>query len=287
MKRFIPSDQLILNSDQSIYHLGLKKEEISDVIITVGDPERVAMVSSKFDHIEHRISNREFHTHTGIFQNKRLSVISTGIGTDNIDIVLNELDALVNIDFANRQIINPHSALTFIRIGTSGALQMNVPVDSTTVSAYAIGMDNLMQFYETDGFIDPILTKEFNLAHHLPFSIYAFPSDQNLLSVAPSAYLRGITMTNPGFYGPQGRTLRLASKFNFDQIRNFESHGLRITNLEMETSGIYGLAKLLGHRAISFNAILANRISNQFSKHPVQTIDNLISEVLEWIITYV
>lgn len=286
----LSESELILNQDGSIYHLNLHPEDIATTIITVGDPERVKMVSGYFDSIEVDKEKREFLTHTGTISGKRLTVISTGIGTDNIDIVLNELDALVNIDFAQREIKKKKTKLNIIRIGTSGAIQSDIAVDSFLLSEHAIGLDGLLHFYDcgslqnealTTGFYDHMGTNSENVPP------YAFDSDNTLVETFKSNRIRfGITLTNAGFYGPQGRKLRISPKhdrFN-TQLAAFEFQEKKITNLEMETAGIYGLAKLLGHRAVSLNAILANRATGDFSVQPQKTVEHLIEYTLSRIV---
>ena len=279
--------ELILNPDGSIYHLNLLPEQLADIIITVGDPDRVESVSKYFDDIEFEVHKREFKTHTGILKGKRISVISTGIGTDNIDIVFNELDALKNIDFESRIVKKELTSLEIIRIGTSGAIQPEIEIDSFLVSEKAIGFDNLLHFYGNTCFCDEAFSEAFISATNWnpkKSKPYVVSADENLLKKFSSKkFIKGITATNVGFYGPQGRMLRLSmedEKMN-DKIKNFRFNGNKITNLEMETSGIYGMARLLGHRAVSLNAILANRASGTFSKNPEKTIDSLIQKVIE------
>ncbi|MCQ0112696.1 uridine phosphorylase [Zhouia amylolytica] len=279
--------ELILNPDGSIYHLNLLPEDIADTVITVGDPDRVTSVSRYFDRIEIKKGKREFVTHTGELNGKRLSVISTGIGTDNIDIVLNELDALVNIDLKNRQIKNHLKSIDIIRIGTSGSLQPDIPVDSFLLSEYAIGFDSLLHYYLSKDIQHQALQEDF-IKHTLwskhkstPY-IVGYNSALGDLLNSDQLYL-GMTGTNVGFYGPQGRVLRLPlsdADLN-DKLASFEYRGLKVTNLEMETAGIYGLAKLLGHRAASMNCIIANRPNGTFSKDPKTSVDNLIKYTLE------
>ncbi len=281
------SSELILNPDGSIYHLNLLPDDIADTIITVGDPGRVSQVSKHFDSVEVKKGKREFITHTGILSGKRITVISTGIGTDNIDIVLNELDALANIDFSSRTIKGKKRQLSFIRIGTSGSIQPNVPTDSFVLSSSGAGFDGLLYFYDSGQVRNKDL--EANLNDHLgwhPLNIrpYAVDFDENLAHQFTGNRIRlGITATNSGFYGPQGRSLRLTLRipdFN-ERLAAFSYQNNQITNLEMETAAIYGLAKLHGHRAISLNAILANRATGEFSKNGKKTIDQLIQYTLE------
>lgn len=283
--------ELILNADNSVYHLNLFPADIAHTIITVGDPDRVAQVSKYFDLIEVKKQKREFTTHTGHLNKKRITVISTGIGTDNIDIVLNELDALVNIDFQTRSIKSRKTTLDIIRIGTSGALQEHIMVNSFLMSEYAIGLDGLLHFYKSD----PIQHKAIQQAfvEHTQWSAsksapYVVNFDSELAKGILSDKVQlGFTATNPGFYGPQGRTLRLENEDGAlnAKIASFRYKGLQITNMEMETSGIYGLSKLMGHRAISMNCILANRITGQFSKLPERAMDGLIKYTLEKLIS--
>ena len=286
----IPDSELILNEDGSIYHLNLLPEDIADTIITVGDPDRVASITKYFDSIELTKHKREFKTVTGSYKGRRLTVISTGIGTDNIDIVLNELDALVNIDFTSRTIKEKLRSLNIIRIGTSGAIQENIPVDSFLLSEYACGFDNLLHFYESEYIQDKelsnALVKQVNWSGNKSIA-YVIKSDSSLKNklISNKVFL-GFTVTNVGFYGPQSRVLRLGlSDENLkNDLTHFDYNGLKITNLEMETAGIYGLAMLLGHKAVSMNAILANRITGEFSENPNKVVDELIVYCLAKII---
>ncbi|WP_339704820.1 nucleoside phosphorylase [uncultured Kriegella sp.] len=281
------ASELILNADQSIYHLNLLPQDLAHTIITVGDPDRVKEVSDHFDTIELKKGKREFITHTGTRNGKRISVISTGIGTDNIDIVLNELDALANIDFSSRTIKAKHTQLDIIRIGTSGAIQSDIPIDSFLLSEYAVGLDGLLHYYSNSD----IQHRDFQEAfvQHTNWATekstpYVVSYDSKLAKMIISNRIRlGVTITSTGFYGPQGRQLRLVAKHNefLSNLQTFQHSHLQITNLEMETSGIYALSKLLGHRAISLNAILANRITGAFSRTPKKTVDELIQYTLE------
>ncbi|WP_411030643.1 nucleoside phosphorylase [Spongiimicrobium sp. 3-5] len=279
--------ELVLNADNSIYHLNLLPEDIANTIITVGDPDRVVSVSDHFDTIELKKGKREFITHTGTLNGKRISVVSTGIGTDNIDIVLNELDALVNIDFETRSIKDDITTLDIVRIGTSGAIQADIPVDSFLMSQYAIGFDNLLHFYESEHIQHPEVQLAF--IDHTNWSIYksipyVVSYNGSLAERLLSEDLRlGFTGTNVGFYGPQGRKLRLDtddSELNA-KLASFKYRDLQITNLEMETSAIYGLSKLMGHRAVSLNCILANRSNGEFSKDPKKAVNKLIGLTLD------
>ncbi|QLG46966.1 nucleoside phosphorylase [Costertonia aggregata] len=282
--------ELILNADNSIYHLNLVPQDIAETIITVGDPDRVGHVSKYFDTVDIKKEKREFITHTGKLKGKRITVISTGIGTDNIDIVLNELDALVNIDFESRTVKPQKTTLDIFRIGTSGAIQPNIPVDSFLISEYAIGFDNLLHFYESEHIQFPEMQLAF--IDHTDWSVYkSIPyivegSRDLMLDFDNDVFQLGFTATNVGFYGPQGRKLRLRTQdatLN-PKMASFEYQGLKITNLEMETSGIYGLSQLLGHRALSLNCILANRGTGEFSENPEKAIDELIKQTLSIII---
>ncbi|HHM21420.1 MAG TPA: phosphorylase [Bacteroidetes bacterium] len=288
MKQTIPPSTLIYNADGSIYHLNLHREQVAPVLLLVGDPDRVPRVSKYFDKIDFKIQKREFVTHTGWLGGRRLSVISTGIGTDNIDIVLNELDALFNIDPATRQVKDELVQLDFIRIGTSGVFSKEIPVDSMVASVYGIGLDCLLRYYEfRPNASEKALATGFNdLAknHGLPLTAIAVAGSPGLLEEVAANMHRGITLSCPGFYGPQGRSLRLPSVLRssfFPAAGSFRFDGVPLTNFEMETSAIYGLSRLLGHRALSCNALIANRITNQFSKDPKATVERLIREVLE------
>ncbi|MCS6934255.1 MAG: nucleoside phosphorylase [Chitinophagales bacterium] len=286
MQTFSEAD-LIINPDGSIYHLALRPGQVADTIITVGDPYRVQEVSKHFDRIEHRISHREFVTHTGYLNNKRLTVISTGIGTDNVDIVLNELDALVNLDFTTRSVKKEITSLQIIRLGTSGAVDETLPVDSIIISEHAIGLDGLMHYYEyTNNIQETVYVEAFtnHVKSHLSGTKpYIATADEKLLQQFESYFRKGTTLTAAGFYAPQGRLVRapLASSGFLKAVHSFRHKHFRITNLEMETAGIYGLGKLLGHRCLSISAILANRIQGQFSKEPQKSIERLITQALD------
>lgn len=276
---------MIINKDGSIYHLQLHPEQVADTILTVGDPARVAAVSKYFDRIESKTAHREFVTHTGWLGNKRLTVLATGIGTDNIDIVLNELDALVNIDFQTRTPNPKTKQLNIIRIGTSGALWAGAGVDSFVISAAGIGLDNLLHFYHYNSEIaENELLEQFQAFFPTtPLPAYAFAAHQDLVN-SLNIGIQGITITSPGFYAPQGRHLRTTGKLNIEllnRLNDFQYKNWRIANFEMETAAIYGLSALLGHRALSCNVILANRILGQFSPDPAAAVDRLIQIVLE------
>lgn len=274
--------ELIINEDGSIYHLNLLPEDIANTIITVGDPDRVHQVSQHFDTIEVKKGKREFHTHTGHLNGKRISVISTGIGTDNIDIVLNELDALVNIDFKTRTLKEKHTSLDIIRIGTTGAIQPDIPIDTFLISKYSIGFDGLLHFYEHDKINYPEIEDEF-IAHTswdtYKARPYVLSYSKKLGELFNDNRIRlGFTATNTGFYGPQQRQLRIkpSQMELMEKLSTFKFKELQLTNLEMETSGIYALAQLLGHEAVSMNCILANRSTGEFSVTPTESVDRLI-----------
>src|SRR6201994_4657624 len=283
----IAESELIINTRGAIYHLDLRPEELASTIITVGDPDRVAAVSKYFDKIEHISQHREFVSHTGTLGHKRLTVVSTGIGTDNIDIVLNELDALANIDFATRTVKPQLTQLTIIRMGTSGALQADIPVDSWVASTHGLGIDNLLNFYRhEENEEDKQLLHSFatqTQLHHRLAQPYISSASASLLRHFTEGFHHGITVTCPGFYGPQGRVLRLglSQPELIDRLTSFTYGPHRITNFEMETAGIYGLGKLLGHHCLSLNAMVANRISQTFSRDNNAVVEELIRKTLE------
>jgi len=283
----IAASELILNPDGSIYHLNLKPEHVATTIITVGDPDRVDTVTKHFDTIEFTIHKREFKTTTGVLKNKRITVLSTGIGPDNIDIVFNELDALVNIDLGARTVKKSHTKLDIIRIGTSGSIQSKIPVDSFLISKYGLGLDGMLHAYDCEHILEKNIEDAF-IEHtnwnHRKARPYVVKNSSELENKLKSDQIvLGFTATAVGFYGPQGRVLRLPIK-NADlnsKMDNFNYQGTAITNLEMETSAIYGMSKLLGHNALSMNAIIANRANGTFSKNPKETVERLIEYTLE------
>lgn len=283
----IKSSELILNPDGSVYHLYLHEGQVARDIITVGDIERVDMITQYFDHIEFTVQNREFRTTTGSLNGKRLTVISTGIGTDNIDIVITELDALFNIDLKERMVRQDLTQLNFYRIGTSGALIEEVALDSYIVSAYAIGLDGLLHFYTMDNTVsEKAITHDARtvLKDQLPSVFpYAVKAPGPLADRFTHFCTPGITITNTGFYGPQGRSLRIAPRSTdfLDLLRNVRYEHLRTTNLEMETAGIYGLAHIFNHNAVSLNAIIANRALKTFTSNPGKAVKSLIEKALE------
>ncbi len=283
----IGASELILNADGSIYHLNLLPEDIADTIITVGDQDRVEQISAYFDTIELKKGKREFITHTGLMNNKRLTVISTGIGTDNVDIVLNELDALANIDFHSREVKQKLRRLDFVRVGTSGSIQSDIPVDSFLLGEYAIGLDALLSNYDSDSVCEHEYSQAF--VQHVGWPAqkptpYVIACDADLASKFSSNRIRlGTIITASGFYGPQSRSLRLKPDDQdlMKKMIGFKYQNYRLTNFEMESSGIYGLSKLLGHRAVSLNVILANRSTGEFSKTPKESVTKLIEFTLE------
>jgi uridine phosphorylase len=280
----ISETDLLLNPDGSVYHLNLLPKHISDTIIAVGDPSRVYQVSQFFDEVEFEMNKREFITHVGRFNGKKITVISTGIGTDNIEIFFSELDALVNIDLKTREIKPRRKKLRVIRIGTSGALQEDIAVGSSLVSDFAVGFDNLMNFYDL-----PMNDEEAGLAHDiqkkvgLPFMPYVVKGSESLLKQVGFDMQIGNTVTCPGFYAPQGRELRAAVRLPhlLEDLNYYHKGDFWLTNFEMETAGYYAMARLLGHEALSVNAILANRIKNKFAKNPTKVVEALIEKVLE------
>ena len=283
----IKSSELILNPDGSVYHLNLKPEHIASDIIFVGDPERVSKITKHFETVEFSTQKREFKTETGIYKGKRITVQSTGIGPDNIDIVMNELDALVNIDLNTRELKPNHTALNIVRIGTSGSLQADIPVDSWVMSKYAIGLDNMLRSYLIEEYSDSELEDAF-ISHTnwdtrkgRPTVVSCDATLEN--KIYSEKFHKGFTGTAGGFYGPQGRVVRLNiqdPELNH-KMDTFNYNGTRMTNLEMETSAIYGLGKLLGHNCLSLNAIIANRAVGGFSSNPEKTVNELIAYTLD------
>lgn len=282
----IAESELILNPDGSVYHLNLKPENVATNIIFVGDQNRVSKITKHFDTIEFETQKREFKTITGVYKGKRMSVISTGIGPDNIDIVMNELDALFNIDLKTRTLKSEHTSLNIVRIGTSGSLQSNIPVDSFVLAKYGLGFDGMLQSYDCEHILEPDFEDAF--IKHTNYSTrkarpYVVKNSEELENkLISNQVFVGVTATAVGFYGPQGRVLRLPLQdptLN-SKIDSFEYNGVKITNLEMETSAIYGLAKLLGHHACSMNAIIANRANGTFSQDPYKPVNELIAYTL-------
>ena len=282
----IGASELIINDRGAIYHLNLRPEELADTIITVGDPERVATVSKYFDQIEFKLAHREFITHTGRIGNKRISVLSTGIGPDNIDIALNEIDALVNIDLNTRTIHDQKKSVSIIRMGTCGSLQGEVGVDQLVAGTHGLGIDNLLNFYalennEEEKAILAAFEKHTSILTHKVHP-YIATASAALIKHFKEGYSHGITVTCPGFYGPQGRILRLPLKMPnlVDQMTSFSYGQHRIANFEMETSAIYGLCNLLGHQCLSINVIIANRVKKEYSKDMGKAVDHMIQKSL-------
>lgn len=281
----IAASELIINSRGAIYHVDLRPEELADTVITVGDPDRVAVVSKFFDTIEVKRQHREFIAHTGYIGKKRITVISTGIGPDNIDIVVNELDALKNIDFETRTIKKDLTQLTIIRLGTSGSLQADIAVDSLVAGTHGLGLDNLLNFYRfQSNEEEQQLLQQFVAHTQLAGNIqpYLASCSSHIIKHFVNGFHQGITVTCPGFYGPQGRILRLgiANPFLVDNLTSFRFGNHRISNFEMETSAIYGLGKLLGHHCLSVNVIVANRVKKEFSKDGAAAVEHLIKTCL-------
>ncbi len=289
----INSSELIITPRGCIYHLDVHPDEIAHTIITVGDPGRVAEVSKYFDQIEAKKSHREFITHTGYIGKERISVVSTGIGPDNIDIVLNELDALVNIDFESRTPKEELTSLNIIRMGTTGSLQAEIDVDSLVAGTYGLGLDNLLHYYNfeenaAESYIKSTFIQHVGLSNSV-IQPYIAEASIHLLNKFPknAGFHHGITVTCPGFYGPQGRQLRLAPAFPnlINRLSTFRNGEHFISNFEMETSAIYGLGKLLGHHCLSINTVIANRPNGTFSKDTQASVENMIKKSLEYLIS--
>ncbi|MBK6935726.1 MAG: nucleoside phosphorylase [Chitinophagaceae bacterium] len=283
----IAESELIINDRGAVYHLDLRPDEIGNTVVTVGDPDRVREVSKYFDKIEVKRQHREFVSHTGYIGKKRITVLSSGIGPDNIDIVINELDALVNIDFTTREIKKQLRSINIIRLGTSGSLQSDIPVDSFVASTHGLGIDNLLNFYRHE---QNEQEKELLQSFITHTQIHSQIGNPYITSCAASLikhfvkdFHQGITVTCPGFYGPQGRVLRLGIRNPelINRLTDFQFGQYRITNFEMETSAIYGLGKLLGHNCLAINAIVANRVRKEFSKDGKAAVENLIKRFIE------
>lgn len=282
-----PETELILSKDKRVYHINLRGEDIADNVIVVGDQNRVAEISKLFSKIEFKTQHREFITHTGVFNGKRITVLSTGIGTDNIDIVINELDAAVNINLETRELNPTHRSLNIIRLGTSGALQSDIPVNSIVVSSHGLGLDGLLNFYENwqsinEYGISEAFIKHTNWLPNLPYP-YCIKASEVLMSKFKEGTYIGITTTAPGFYGPQGRQLRLKAAMPTlnDFLTDFKLGEHRITNFEMETSALYGLGKLLNHQCLTACVIIANRVRKEFTSDYAKSVEILISESLQ------
>jgi len=279
-----PESELILNKDGSVYHLSLRPQDISDIILTVGDPSRVHKVSQYFDEVTFEMNKREFITHTGLYKGRKITVMSTGMGTDNVEIMMTELDIITNINLKKRENKSRKKSLKIIRIGTSGALQEDVPLDSMLITQYAIGLDTLMYFYNLNR-TEAELNVEaaLQLEAELPFRPYCVEGSSKLFKHFATDAGVGNTVTCPGFYAPQGREMRVPIRYPniVDKLAEFHYGDLWLTNFEMETAGYYALGRLFGHEVISCNAIIANRATKEFSKHADKTIDNLIKYVLD------
>ncbi len=280
----ISDTDLILGADGSVYHLGLRPDQMANTILAVGDPTRVAEISMHFDTIEHRVQKREFNTHTGLLNGKRISVISTGIGPDNVEIFFNEVDALVNINLPTREPNTVLRSLNIIRVGTSGALQRDIPVGSFVLSDYAAGLDNLMQFYSLPQDASELsIGKELQKITRLPSVPYIIQGSAQLRDRLKNGMMIGDTVTCPGFYAPQGRQVRILIRFPelLSAIASFRLNNFRFTNFEMETSAYFAFGRLLGHHTASASVILANRITGELSAKPEKVVGKLIRQVLD------
>ncbi len=286
MKKTIPASELPLQSDGAIYHLNLHPEELADNVVLVGDPGRVAMISGMFDTVDVRKQNRELITHTGTYKGKRISVISTGMGTDNIDIVLNELDAVANIDLATRTLRDGHRALNLVRIGTSGALNPDIECGGFVASAFGLGIDGVLRYYDTGDLIREDLVEAFvqhtGWSSRLPYP-YCMPASSVLLDRVAFDMAKGITISAPGFFGPQGREVRAKLKYPElnRKIETFDFQGNKVTNMEMECSAVYGLGSLLGHHPLTVCLIIANRVTGKFLDSYHDRMEELCHTVLE------
>ncbi|MCH7397577.1 nucleoside phosphorylase [Belliella sp. DSM 107340] len=284
MTKRIPESELIINADGSIYHLNLKPEHLASTVIAVGDPDRVEKVSQHFDHVEFKTSKREFVTHTGTYKGKRITAISTGMGTDNIEIFMTELDALVNVDLQTRFPKEIHTSLDIIRVGTSGSMQSDVPAGSLLASAYGIGLDTLMAFYNTEySDLEKEVAQTVQKTLNLPFVPYCIEGSKVLLEKIGVGLIKGNTATCPGFFGPQGREVRVKPAIPdiIEKLSSIDLEGFKITNFEMETSGYYAMGRLLGHEVLSLNAIVANRITQEFASNSYDIVDDLIKHTLD------
>ena len=284
----IPASQLVLNNEGTVYHLALHPEELADDVILVGDPGRVDMIAAYFDTIEVRRQNRELWSRTGYYKGKRITVLSTGMGTDNLDIVMNELDTLAKLELKTRRVIDEHKSLNLIRLGTSGALQEDIPVeDSYVATRYAIGLDGLLYFYDRNKEVNEIAMRDafieqMDYPKDLPLP-YVVEGSKELFDRLAKGYYQGITATAPGFYGPQGRTLRMGLAYpeNNRKIEAFKYQEWRVCNFEMESSALYGLGKMMGHRCLTICAVIANRVSEKFCSDYHASIQKLITTTLD------
>ncbi len=279
----IPESELIINNDGTVYHLNLKPGDISDNIIAVGDPGRVYRVSKYFDSLDFEMNKREFITHTGTYKGKKLTVISTGMGTDNIEILMTELDALVNIDFKTREVKKRKKRLNIVKIGTSGSIQPDIKIGTHLVSEYAIGLDNLYTYYEfPQDEKGKTISHKLKQALHLPFEPYCTKCSEKLLEKIAFDLLKGNTLSAPGFYAPQGRNVRIDTKVPtlLNDLIYFHIRDFWLTNFEMEASAYYGFGSMMGHEVLCVNAIIANRVKKTFSKDYNKIVDSLIETVL-------
>lgn len=283
----LPPSELVLNPDGSVYHLALRPDQIGDLVLVCGDPGRVELISRHFEKIEHKVQNREFVTHTGLYHGTHITALATGIGTDNIDIVLNELDALVNIDLGKREPRKETRSLRIVRLGTCGALQEDIPVDSLIVSTHGIGLDNVLHFYANEMSDNELRILRAMLEHcewpdNLPVP-YVAEGDDDLVELLSGGNTQGITLTAGGFYGPQGRQLRAVPSVDGlnERFTSFAFEQLRICNYEMETSALYGLSGLFGHRAATVCAVVANRLRKEYSRDHHAAVERMIGQVLE------
>lgn len=280
----IPESELIITKDGSIYHLNLKPQHIADTVIAVGDPSRVYAISQHFDKIEFEMNKREFITHVGTYKGKRLTVISTGMGTDNIEIFMTELDALVNVDFKTREVKKEKRKLNIVRIGTSGAIQEDIPIGSFIASEYGLGLDTLNYFYNFKQSPKELtIAKEIKKSTGLGFLPYLCKGSSKLMKKIGFDMIKGNTITSPGFYAPQGRKIRIPVRLPnmVRDLTQYHKDGFWLTNFEMETAAYYGLAKLMGHEMLSLNAIIANRVSKEFSGNYTKVVDDLIVKTLD------
>ena len=283
----LPESELVLNADGSVYHLALRPEQLGDLVLICGDPGRVKLISDRFEKIEHRVENRECVTHAGEFRGTHVTALATGIGTDNIDIVLNELDALANIDLEKREPRAKTRSLRIIRLGTCGAMQPDIPVDSLVVSAFGIGLDNVLHYYAyehtpAEQRLLPAFLDQTEWPDNLPIP-YVAEGDPQMIDMLHSGNTVGITLTAGGFYGPQGRRLRAIPSVDDlnERFTAFSHDGLRITNFEMETSALYGLSGMLGHRAVTICAVVANRLRQEYTRDHRPAIQRMIDQVLD------
>jgi uridine phosphorylase len=284
MSKRIPESELIINSDGSIYHLNLKPEHLASTVIAVGDPDRVEKVSQYFDTIEFKMSKREFVTHTGTYKGKRITAISTGMGTDNIEIFMTELDALVNIDLETRMPKESHTSLNIIRVGTSGSMQADIPAGSMLASRYGVGLDTLMAYYTTEySDLETNVAKAIQKKLGVSFLPYCIEGSKGLLEKLGEGLVVGNTATCPGFFAPQGREVRLKPAIPdiIERLSSISVGDFKMTNFEMETAGYYAMGRLLGHEVLSLNAIVANRITHEFAKDSYAIVDQLIKHTLD------